>query len=67
MSRGWNGNRQKRASRCVDEEMPVVHRLHASGVQQCREIGFPLIGSCSVELGEIPILAIAKLEITPVP
>lgn len=50
---------------CVDEEMPVLHTLDASAVQPCREGEFPLIGSFSSELGEIPILAISKLEITP--
>jgi len=46
---------------CVDEEMPVLHALDPSTLQPYRGDEFPVIGSFSNGVDQIPILSLAQL------
>ena len=52
---------------CVDEEMPVLHRLDAAAVQPYRGEESPLVGTFASEYGHIPILSVVKLEVQAEP
>ena len=50
---------------CVDEEMPILHAIDPVTVQPYRGEEFPVIGSFSNGVDQIPILSIAQFGIVP--
>ncbi len=50
---------------CIDEEMPVLHALDPTAIQPYRGEEFPVIGSFSNGVDQIPILSIAQLRMVP--
>jgi len=46
---------------CIDEEMPVLHSLHAAQIQAYRTPEIETIGCFTDEFEDVPIIAIARL------
>ncbi len=49
---------------CIDEEIPVLHTLHPSMIQNYRGTDVPADGSYVNGLDEIPILSVSRLGAT---